>query len=51
MTSLESLIGNEREGALQPTSPYLIYYYVFVESSNTDENALPYGDELLDAKS
>ena len=50
MTSLESLIGNYREGVFQITSPSLIYYDAFGESSNTYETVIPYGDELVDAK-
>ena len=51
MTSLEPLVWNYREGVFQPTSPYLIYYDAFRESSDNYENVLPYGDELADAKS
>ena len=45
-----SLIVNYTEGVFQPTSPSLIYYDAFGEISNTDDNVLPYGDELVDAK-
>ena len=48
MTSLESLIGNCIEVVFHPTSPSLIYYDAFGESSDTDDNFLPYGDELFD---
>ena len=51
MTSLESLILNDIEGVFRPTSPSLIYYDAFGESSDSDENVLPYGDELVDVKS
>ena len=51
MTSLEALVGNYREGVFQPTSPSLIYYDDFGDRSDTDENVLPYGDKLVDAKS
>ena len=50
MTSLESLIGNYREGVFHPTSLPIISYDDFKESSKTDENVLHYGDELVDAK-
>ena len=48
MTSLKSLIVNYIEGTFHPTSPSLIYYDAFGESSDTDDNFLPYGDELFD---
>ena len=51
MTLLESVIGNYREGIFQPTSPSLIYYDAFGGSSDTDENVISYGEELVDAKS
>ena len=51
MPSLESLIGYYKEGVFHPTSPYPIYCDAFGQSSVTDNNVLPYGDELVDAKS
>ena len=51
MTSLESLIEKYREGVFHTTSPSLIYYDAFEKSPDTDENGIPYGDELIDDKS
>ena len=51
MNSLESIVRNYREGVFQTTSPYIIYYDYFGEILNTDENGLPYGYKLVDAKS
>ena len=50
MTSLESIIGYYIKDVFQPTSPYLVYHDYFGEISNTDDNFLPYGDELVNAK-
>ena len=50
MTSLESLFGNNRERVFQTTSPYLIYYHSFGESSDTGENFLIYGDDFINSK-
>ena len=42
---------NHIECVFHPTSPSLIYCDSFWGSSDTDENVLPYGHELVDAKS
>ena len=51
MTSFKSLIVNYREGIFQPTSLSLLYYDYSGVIFDTVEIFLPYGDELLYAKS
>ena len=50
MTSLESKIGNHKEGIFDHDNPDVIYYNAFGDDLASDENALPYGDEILDTK-
>ena len=50
MTSMESIIGNHGEGVFKDASPTAIYYDAFGEDTGADDNVLPYGDELIDAK-
>ena len=50
MTSMESIIGNNREGVFKDTAPSAIYYDAFGEDTDADDNVLPYGNELIGAK-
>ena len=50
MISVESIIGNSREGIFDNTIPSSIYYNAFGDDTDADDNVLPYGDELMDAK-
>ena len=50
MTSVENTIGNYRQPIFDNTSPSIIYFDAFNEDRDADENVLPYGDELVDAK-
>ena len=49
-TSLESNIGNHKQGIFKPAAPMDIYCDAFGDDNDIDENVLPYGDELIDAK-
>ena len=48
--SLESKIGNHKEALFQITVPENLYYDAFGDDPSDDDNVLPYGDELVDAK-
>jgi hypothetical protein len=50
MSSVEEAIGNHRQPIFDNTSPSHIYFDAFYEDHDADDNALPYGDELVDAK-
>ena len=50
MTSIENVIGNHRQPIFDNTAPCNIYFDAFNEDHDSDENVLPYGDELIDAK-
>ena len=50
MQSLESKIGNHKEPAFDSNNPNTIYFESFGDHIENDDNVLPYGDELIDAK-
>jgi hypothetical protein len=50
METLESKIGNYRQPAFNIEVPDEIYYEAFGDDTTSDDNVLPYGDEINDVK-
>ena len=50
MATIEEKIGNHRQAIFNPETPKGIYYDAFDDDHDADANVLPYGDELIDAK-
>ena len=49
-SSVESKIGNNRVPIIDASDPSHIYYDAFYDDHNADDNVLPYGEEIEEAK-
>ena len=50
MDNVETKIGNHKVPVYNPEKPDKIYYDLFLDPDDDDDNVLPYGDELIDLK-
>ena len=50
ISAIEERIGNHWQPVHNPAQPEAIYYDAFGDNHDEDESVLPYGDEMIDAK-
>lgn len=50
MDKVETKIGNHKAPVYNPEKPNKIYYDLFLDPDDDDDNVLPYGDEFIDLK-